>query len=71
MIQHQFEQSGSDLGKINNKILFIKVLHNCAFHLSMIHQTPYLNIAAIKLSEKEMARETFGSSNLGLIWKKC
>ena len=30
----------------------------------MVHQTPHLSTVAIKLSEKEMTRETFGSSNL-------
>ena len=55
MTQHQFEQFRYDLGMISNTI---------PVHESI---TQHLSTVAIKLSEKEMTRETFGSSNLGLI----
>ena len=58
MIQHEFEQFRIDLGQISNTFYF---------HESI---TQHLSTVAIELSEKEMTRETFGSSNLGLIRKK-
>ena len=69
MIQHQFEQFENALVKISNIISFLKGITQLCFPFINDTSTRNLSTDAIELSEKELARETFGSSNLGLIFK--
>ena len=71
MMQYRLEQFGNDLGKISDIISFHKGITQLCFPFTDDTSNTYLNIAGIKSSEKEMARETFESRKFTVDLEKC